>query len=90
MNGRRISFVAMVLVCGLCAGLAHAQDAEIHGPVTVGSPVGVPVFSQRVPAQGFPIPAARPVPVRAHAAVPSAVYPPGSRCRWQRQSIRPP
>ncbi|WP_157267930.1 hypothetical protein [Azohydromonas aeria] len=53
----------MVLVGGLYAGLAHAQDADVHWSVAVDLTEGVPVFSQRAPTQSFPIPMARSVPV---------------------------
>ncbi|WP_051241928.1 hypothetical protein [Azohydromonas australica] len=64
MFSKRIALVAMALFGSLGAGLAQAQGADVQWSVTIGAPVGVPVYNQGAPVHGSPMPATRPVPVR--------------------------
>lgn len=54
MNSKRITATALALFGVLGAGLAHAQGADVQWSITIGSPVGVPVYSQPVPVYGPP------------------------------------
>lgn len=64
MISKRITLVAVALFGSLGAGLAQAQGADLQWSVTIGSPVGVPVYIQGAPVHGSPMPAAHPVPMR--------------------------
>lgn len=77
MFSQRITLVAMALFGSLGAGLAQAQGADVPRSVTIGSPVGVPVYNQGVPVYGI-TDARSTACTGAHAAGVSAAHPLGS------------
>ena len=65
MSKTRFVIAAVALAGTLVAGLAQARSSsDVQWSVTIGSPVGVPVYTQPVPVYTQPVPVySRPVPV---------------------------
>jgi hypothetical protein len=68
MSSRKVIVGALILGGVLASGLAQARD-DIQWSVTIGTPIGVPVYSQAYPVYSHPVPVySHPVPVYTRPA----------------------
>ena len=77
MNRKTFIVGALALTGALAAGMAQARDSgDVQWSVTIGAPIGVPVYSQPYPVYTQPAPIVRYQPYpRGHYAQPT---------RWDR------
>lgn len=68
MKSKLFAVAALALAGSLGGGMAQAHgDADVQWSVTIGSPVGVPIYTQPVPVYSRPAPVyVQPVPVYGH------------------------
>lgn len=74
MSSRKLIVGALSVVAALSTGLAQARDHnDVQWSVTIGAPIGVPLYAQPYPVYSQPYPVySQPQPVYAP---PYAVYP---------------
>ena len=83
MSSNKFVIGALVLAGALASGLAQARDANVQWSVTIGAPIGVPLYSQPYPVYAQPYPAyTQPYPVYAQPA-PIVVQRPYARGYYQ-------
>lgn len=64
MSSKKVFIGALVLSGALASGLAQARDANVQWSLTIGAPVGVPLYSQAYPVHARPYPVyVQPAPV---------------------------
>ena len=91
MNSRKLIVFALALAGVLSVGLAQARDHnDVQWSVTIGAPIGVPLYSQPYPVYSQPVPVyaqpypaySQPYPVFAPRHYPQRQY--QQPTRWDR------
>lgn len=81
MSSKNIVIAALALAGALSTGMARAHGDEVQWSVTIGTPVGVPVYRQPAPVYA-PAPVVVPAPVYVQPAPLSRPRGYHERTRW--------
>jgi hypothetical protein len=75
MNRKKLIIGALAIAGALGAGVAQARS-DVQWSVTIGAPIGVPIYSQPYPVYAQPYPVyTQPVPVVRYPAYPRGYHP---------------
>jgi hypothetical protein len=89
MSIKKTWFVALALTGALGAGVAQARDnGDVQWSVTIGAPIGLPIYSQPYPVYTQPVPIYRGGYSYPRHAYPRHEY--GHPTRWDRDGDRIP